>query len=114
MYAPGINDIVLKEREVFAYKDLPRIWEKHSSHFPRPHQDIPFLDVKKDGKEWFCAYPSLNDMASWLNNNDLHSIVNKGFGIFILKVAEYQVGKYQIIYTKESIISKKNISQLFK
>ena len=82
--------------------------------FPRPELDIPSLDVKKDGKEWFCAFPSLNHMAIWLNHTELYQIVSKGFDIFILKVTEYQEGKNQVIYTKESIKTKDNISQLFK
>ncbi len=39
--------------------------------------------------------------------------MKKGDKVLLLEVTEFQVGEYQIIFTKESITSSKDITSLF-
>jgi hypothetical protein len=63
--------------------------------------------------EWFCAFKSLEQIKEWIECPWFKELVEKGFQILILEVSEYQEGNHQIIYTKKSIASSKDISSLF-
>lgn len=72
------------------------------------------LDIKKYGKEWFCAYKSIEQLQEWITPKELKLIISEGYTVLMLDVYEYQEGKDQIIYTKESITSYKDITCLFE
>jgi hypothetical protein len=103
---------------------LETIYSKHEL-FPIPYddtnQEVPvikgmrnWLKFDKDRKRWFCAYKSIDQINYWFNTWDLIFIIRKvGFKIYKLEVEEYQLGKEQILFTKESILSKEDITSLF-
>lgn len=72
------------------------------------------LDAYRDSKEWFCSYKSIEQLQQWIKTNELKRIIKKGYMVLMLDVTEYQEGRDQIIYTKESIKSSKDITSLFK
>lgn len=80
--------------------------------FNDPFQDK--LNLKKDNKNWFCSYKSIEQLQQWIKPEELKTIIEEGYKVFMLDVFEYQEGKDQIIYTKDSIQSSKNITSLFK
>lgn len=78
--------------------------------------NTPFLDglnMGLDAKEWFCAYKSVEQLQEWLELDEIKYFITKGFKVLMLEVSEFQVGRDQIIFTKEGIISSKDISSLF-
>ena len=81
-------------------------------NFNCPLQDR--LDIRKYGKEWFCAYKSIEQLQKWITPEELKLIISEGYTILMLDVYEYQEGRDQIIYTKESITSYKDITSLFE
>lgn len=95
---------IIANRDVYAEKDFHELWVKHNDFFPQPHEE--FLHVTKDLKEYFCAFKSINDLLFWIKPNQLNEIINAGFKIYELDVTDYQIGGYQIIYTKESIVNQ--------
>lgn len=80
--------------------------------FNSPREDG--LNRHKDSKEWFCSYKSIEQLQQWIKTNELKRIIKKGYMVLMLDVTEYQEGRDQIIYTKESIKSSKDITSLFK
>lgn len=87
-----------------------RIMQRHGS-FNTPSLDG--LDLSKDEKIWFCAYKTKKDLLKWLTITDLTYVVkNLGLRVYRITVKEYQIGEYQVIYPKESILKKEDITNL--
>lgn len=90
--------------------DIDAYW-RHGS-FLTPRQDD--IDMTLHEKQWFCGYKSVEQLKQWLLPKEIVKLINAGYTVFLLEVSEYQIGKkYQIAYTKESIIDKTNINSLF-
>lgn len=87
---------------------LRKLCLKHST-FNDPRNDN--LNLNKDKKVWFCAYKDVEQLTSWLSKSDIKRLIKQGFRIYLLEVDEYQVGNHQIIYTKESILTKTDITK---
>ena len=84
--------------------------------FPIPYYDknLNIISCYKDDKEWFCAYKSIEQLQQWVKPNEFKYLFNYSYKVLLLDVTEYQEGEYQILYTKESILNRKDISNLFK
>lgn len=95
----------------FIFQEI--LWEIRVRHgeFSTPY--IDGLNLNQHGKEWFCAYKTVEQIQKWIEPHEFKSIIDNGFNIYLLTVEEFQEGNDQIIYTKESIISKKEINSLF-
>ena len=93
------------------FDGLYRMYDRHGS-LPVPSLDGIYMS--KDMKEWFCAYKTLEQLKEWVTIEEIEILIDYGFNIHMLEVEEYQVGYYQIVYTKESIISNNIINDLFK
>lgn len=101
-----------------AYDLIPDACERHflgkdseKTPFPTPRQEE--LDLCKDNKEWFCAFKNIKQLNKLFLPNEIKILIENNFNIYLLTVSEYQKGKRQIIFTKESIITKENINSLF-
>jgi hypothetical protein len=71
------------------------------------------LNLYKHDKEWFCAYKNIEQFSNWIDKDWVEEILSVGFDIYLLSVTEYQIGRDQVIFTKESIIKKEIINSLF-
>ena len=89
---------------------LSEINERHSN-FNTPDEDM--LNAYKDDKEWFCAYKSVEQLQKWLTPQEIEILSKNGYKVLMLDVEEYQEGRDQVIFTKESIISSKDVTKLF-
>lgn len=105
-YLPNGFKRKIKPLDEFCISAFRRHYE-----FNSPIQDG--LDRQKDFKEWFCSYKSIEQLQQWITSNELKKIIKKGYVVLMLDITEYQEGMDQIIYTKESIKSSKDITQLF-
>ncbi len=93
-----------------------KLWARHTTNGPKggfPTPSNEGLEIYKDDKRWFCAFKSLSQFQKWVKPSEARNIVKEGFKILLLEVNDYQESKMQIIYTKESITSMKDISSLF-
>jgi len=87
--------------------------ERHQNgNFPVPSRDN--LDINKEDKEWFCAYKSIDQLQQWVKKDEFQILFENNYKVLLLDVTEYQEGEYQIVFTKESIIQTKDISNLFR
>jgi len=82
--------------------------------FPSPKYDTPYLDRYKEDKEWFCAFKTVDQMSEWLTKEEVKEFIELDCSVICLEVSEWQEGKYQVLYTKESIVKCTNISDLFR
>lgn len=105
-YLPNGFKRKIKPLDEFCISAFRRHYE-----FNSPIQDG--LNRQKDFKEWFCSYKSIEQLQQWLKPDELKKIIKKGYVVLMLDITEYQEGMDQIIYTKESIKSFKDITQLF-
>jgi hypothetical protein len=82
--------------------------------FPAPDDDTPSLDVRAGGTKWFCSFKSIEQFNKWIRPSEVKEFIGFGCSVFAIEVSEWQEGAHQIIFTKEGIIDKKNITDLFK
>lgn len=105
------NGVPYAHRPYYVEKDLPELWKRHLELFNWPDEDN--LDVKRDNKEYFCAFKSIEDFDYWITKDELAHLIHLGFKVLSLTVTDYQIGEHQVVYTKESIIKSKDITHLF-
>lgn len=55
----------------------------------------------------------MGQLYQWIYKDEFQLILDEGYKIYLLEVLEYQEGRDQIIYTKQSIVTKVDISSLF-
>lgn len=104
----------MSRHSVYDIEELKDIANRHGGgKFPTPFGENPELDLWKDDKKWFCAYKSIEQLQQWIKPDEFKHLFNNSYKVLLLDVTEYQEGKYQIIYTKESISQSKDISRLF-
>ena len=101
---------------VYNIPELNSLANRHShGNFPIPYDDTKLgeLSCYKDDKNWFCAYKSIEQLQQWIKPEEFQYLFNNDYKLLLLDVTEYQEGEYQILYTKESILNSKDISNLF-
>lgn len=107
-----INDF---EKE-FSRKDytvdniLPEMYKRHGA-FRCPWVDN--ICNFKVGKH-FCGYKSIDQLQQWVKKEEFEVLFANDYNIYLLEVSEAIEGFDQIVFKKEHIISKTNISNLFK
>lgn len=85
----------------------PSIDQRHML-FPTPHnEELPMSSGH------FCAYKSVDQLKKWITTEEIATLKENNYKIFMLDVTDYHEGKHQVIYTKESIISITDITDLF-
>jgi len=62
----------------------------------------------------FCAYKSLEQLNQWIMPEELKIIINHGFSVYMIEIDIFQQGNHQIVYKKKDILTKTDISSLFK
>lgn len=89
-----------------------RTYNRHNGGgFPTPQMER--LDLFKDNKKWFCAYKTIEEFQAWVLSEEVKFFISEGFRVLLLNVTEYQEGKKQVIFTKESITTSEDITTLF-
>lgn len=68
------------------------------------------LNRFKDEKVWWCAYHSEKQILSMYTEREIKHLMRNKYNVFLLEVKEYQVGEDNIIFTKESVINRSNIT----
>ncbi len=92
------------------WQELTELFERHCK-FKTPGADG--LNIRQSDKEWFCAYKTLEQFQNWILKEEIPIILAHGYDIWLLEVTEYQEGRDQVIFTKESIQNLRNLNDLF-
>lgn len=86
---------------------LPYLNERHQ-RFNNPAEDgLGRTDTD------FCAYKSIEHIQKWIMPDEFKVLFENGYSVYLLEVSEYQEGRDNILFKKENVVSKKDISQLF-
>ena len=80
---------------------------KHKQ-FPTPSKEG--LDIEKDE---FCAFKSIEQIQQWIEPEWFNEIIKLGFKIYLLELSSCKEGNSQIVFKKQNIRSKKDITELF-
>lgn len=102
---------IICDRKYFGERDFPDLWARHCIGFKNPEQEG--LEPQKEGKEYFCAFKSIIAIDYWIKPEHMKIIKELGFKVYEIYATDYQLGKYQVLYTKESIIQQIDISNQF-
>lgn len=96
---------------------MDKLWDRHSTWTINGGMPVPSndgIDMGLGWKEWFCAFKSMEQFNNWVKKDEAKELLKFNFKILLLEVTEYQEGGNQIVYTKESIVSERDISSLFE
>lgn len=104
---PTLSDVI----STFTYSPI-QIGEVSGRHFNMPTIREFYKQVDNLNK-YYCAYGSVETMKQWINCKEIKQLLSLGFVVLMLDVTDYRESEYQVIYTKESIVSSKDISSLF-
>lgn len=91
---------------------LPTIRQRHTGVFKGPGRET-FADQFISGKHFF-AYKSIEQLRQWVFPEEMIQLLDRGYKVYLLNLSEAIEGEMQIIYMKKDIISKQDISSLFK
>jgi len=96
------NDTIIYTPEVRS------IYRRHSEDFPNPMgEGLEFDD------DWFCAYKTVDQFKEWVRTDEMIDLIEQGFRAYMIEVSNFQEGEYQVIYTKDSIVTKTDITNIF-
>lgn len=79
--------------------------------FLEPNNDG--LNLRKDGVRWFCAYRSKKQLKRWVKRAELEYLQDIGFNVVEIQVQVYQEGRFQCLFDRDRIISKKIVTNQF-
>lgn len=91
-------------------KFLPEVLYRHNG-FNTPYEDFGY---KFEHGQHFCAYKSIDQLQQWIYPNEMKIIIDRGYCVYLLELEDVLVGRDQICYKKSDIISKQDITSLFK
>lgn len=61
----------------------------------------------------FCAYGSLEVMERWIKPDEVREVLKYDYKVYLIELSAWQEGDHNVIFRKEDIILKKDISDLF-
>jgi hypothetical protein len=102
--------------------DCGLLLEYHSNYnmFGERHADYPTmfddadLDLPAVGySQFYCACSSLDNLYAWFPINIIPELINLGFRVYKLQVSDFRESPYQVVFRKEWILSKTDISNMF-
>lgn len=105
----GKKDTFRERLNLFEELSLKRLSNRHQNKFPSPYRDLG----RYAEKEEFCAFKSIEQVQQWITPREIKILVNNGFKILELKVTKYTVGKYQVLFYKDSITKSRDITHIF-
>lgn len=94
-------------------KGMEELDERHAQFNP------PYRDGKEGGslpmrEDHFCAFKSIEQVQQWITKSEMKILLQNEYRVFLLNVTECIEGKMQVLFRKEDIISKKDISELWE
>lgn len=82
--------------------------DRHVDSLPNPRGDRKLKGIEDDE---FCAFLSIEQLKSIITKNEYSKLIHGGFVVYEIVVSACRVGEHQILYTKDSVVSMKNITE---
>lgn len=92
-------------------KGWKKLFERHRDNFPTPYLDKGINRSPIFGE--FCAFKSVEQFQQWVTNDEIKGLIKIGFRVLLLEVSDCVVGKHQILFGRENVLTSKDISELF-
>lgn len=94
----------------YIIKNAPFFGELSNKHsmFPTPFEEGYSLLESE-----FCAFKSIPQLEEWVDRDWIKWLSENGYQVLLLDVKECVELEYQIIFDKESVISVKDVTDLF-
>lgn len=89
------------------YECVP--YSRRHGDFPTPKEEG--LSTIKDGLEWFCSYNSIELLKKFMLKQELEFLTDNEYRVFQIQATDVQVGEFQTLFTKESILSKVDVTE---
>jgi hypothetical protein len=86
--------------------------ECEDNHVKPPDEEG--LNIRKDGKEWFCGLKTLGRFNSLFRPEEAKILVDEGYKIYVMTVDDIQQSVNQVLYTLDNVKSKVEITSIFK
>lgn len=65
---------------------------------------------KRNGKKWFSAGKSEENMRYWFSKADAQALYNNGYKLYKFVVNEYYEKEHEILFTREGVVSQVEMS----
>lgn len=89
---------------------------KKRIHILCPHGNIKDTPMpynpelhQKDGKVWYSAGKSKENLRQWFEYKNVLNLVKNGFLLYEMEVSEWQELEMEILYTKKGVVNKKQL-----
>lgn len=102
------NGIYISDRDHKVSIICPSISNKHQL-FNSPFEDG--LDINNDD---FCAYKDTIELRRWIRQQEFSILFDNDYKVYQIEVSHWQEGRDNVLFKKEHIISKIDISNQFK
>lgn len=99
------------KRSVEVINSYELLRDRHLN-FPRPFEETNLKGIFN--RDYYCAFKSLDQLKEWIYDNEVKELIDQGFIILLIELNDYHEGDYQIIFKKEDIITRKDITDIFK
>jgi hypothetical protein len=98
-------------------KTMHGMWHDNEGNFKPTIHDLcpnsiakdfpigPCSDHQKDGKTWYSAGKSKENMQYWFSKEDAKNLIDNGFKLYEFEVSEWMEKEYEILFTREGIVS---------
>jgi hypothetical protein len=93
------------------YKLCNEASEMHSNFMDVPWKEG--LNLDKYFLDWFCGYKSAIDLISYMKIKHIRTLIKNDYDVLSLIVTNYQIGKHQVVFTKESTIDIQILNSVF-
>lgn len=68
---------------------------------------MPFdSKFREDNIKWFSGCESLVQLGEWFSEKDIEELMESGYRLYELNVSQYKAEQFQVLYTREGIITK--------
>ena len=64
---------------------------------------------RKDGKAWYSAGKSIENMNQWFNRKDADDLVANGFVLYEFVVTEWQELEMEVLFTRDGVVRQTEI-----
>lgn len=81
-------------------------------HFEMPTPNLEGLDLVKGNRTWHCGYRTKAMLKAFVKAEELQALMTYGYKVYKITAKEVQIGNFQVVFRKPSIIKKEDITKV--
>lgn len=87
---------------------ITKLTEGISAHLPMENNPVHRLH----GKHWHSGVVSYESLKNWFSKRDTEELISMGYVLYEIVTEEYNELEFEILFTKEGIVSQREINLL--